>query len=110
MFHSSSIALAVFLLTYAVIGFGRLPPLRIDRTGAALVGATAMVAFGVLTPHEAVQAVDFQTLALLTGMMVVAAYLRLADNAPGPTPSVSGTTIEVSKEPGRIWSAILAPA
>jgi len=72
------IALAIFLLTYAVLGFGSLPPLLIDRTGAALVGATAMVAFGVLAPEEAVRAIDFQTLALLFGMMIVVAHLRLA--------------------------------
>jgi Na+/H+ antiporter NhaD/arsenite permease-like protein len=72
------IALAIFLLTYAVLGFGSLPPLLIDRTGAALIGATAMVAFGVLAPDEAVRAIDFQTLALLFGMMIVVAHLRLA--------------------------------
>ena len=72
------VALAVFALTYAVLGFGALPPLRIDRTGAALVGATAMVACGALAPHEAVAAVDFQTLAVLFGMMVVVAHLRIA--------------------------------
>jgi Na+/H+ antiporter NhaD/arsenite permease-like protein len=71
-------AAVIFALTYAVLGFGALPPLRIDRSGAALIGATAMVAFGVLTPHEAVAAVDFDTLALLLGMMIVVAHLRLA--------------------------------
>lgn len=76
--ETSGAALAVFALTYAVLGFGVLPPLRIDRTGAALVGATAMVACGALDPREAVAAIDVQTLALLFGMMVVVAHLRLA--------------------------------
>jgi Na+/H+ antiporter NhaD/arsenite permease-like protein len=61
-----------------VLGFGALRPLRLDRTGATLVGATAMVGFGVLSPREAVAAVDFHTLALLFGMMIVVAHLRLA--------------------------------
>jgi len=74
----SYIALAVFALTYVVLGLGALPPLRIDRTGAALVGATAMVASGALLPHAAIGAVDFQTLALLFGMMIVVAHLRLS--------------------------------
>ncbi|MEK7824497.1 MAG: SLC13 family permease [Candidatus Eisenbacteria bacterium] len=65
-------------LTYAVLAFGSLRPLRLDRAGAALVGATAMVAAGVLTPAQAVAAVDFHTLALLFGVMVVVAHLRLA--------------------------------
>ena len=71
-------ALVVFALTYAVLGFGALPPLRIDRTGAALIGATAMVGLGVLTPRQAVAAIDFHTLGLLFGMMIVVAHLRLA--------------------------------
>jgi Na+/H+ antiporter NhaD/arsenite permease-like protein len=71
-------AFVIFALTYVVLGFGALRPLRLDRTGAALVGATAMVALGVLTPHEAVAAIDFQTIALLFGMMIVVAHLRLA--------------------------------
>ena len=71
-------ALVIFALTYAVMGFGSLPSLRIDRTGAALIGATAMVAFGVLAPHEALVAIDFHTLALLLGMMILVAHLKLA--------------------------------
>ena len=71
-------AAIIFGLTYVVLSFGSLRPLRLDRTGATLVGATAMIAGGVLTPHEAVAAVDFHTLALLFGMMIVIAHLRLA--------------------------------
>jgi Na+/H+ antiporter NhaD/arsenite permease-like protein len=71
-------ALIIFGLTYAVLGFGSLPPLRIDRTGATLIGATAMIGFGVLTPHQAVAAIDFHTLALLFGMMVLVAHLKFA--------------------------------
>lgn len=78
MIDTPLVALVVFALTYAVLGFGALPPLRVDRTGAALVGATAMVACGALGPGDAVAAVDFQTLALLFGMMVVVAHLRIA--------------------------------
>jgi len=72
------VAAAIFLLTYLVLGLGALPPLRIDRAGATLVGATLMVAFGVVSPVQAAGAIDVGTLALLFGMMVVAANLRLA--------------------------------
>ncbi|HEY6867785.1 MAG TPA: SLC13 family permease, partial [Candidatus Eisenbacteria bacterium] len=68
----------IFALTYLVLSFGAIRPFRLDRTGATLVGATAMVAAGVLTPRQAVAAVDFHTLALLFGMMIVIAHLRLA--------------------------------
>jgi hypothetical protein len=71
-------AAAIFLLTYGVLGLGALPPLRLDRAGATLVGATLMVACGVVTPAQAAGAIDIGTLALLFGMMVVAANLRLA--------------------------------
>jgi len=50
----------------------------VDRTGVAIVGATAMVVTGVLDWNAAVAAVDAHTLVLLFGMMIVAAYLRLA--------------------------------
>src|SRR3989442_653746 len=46
--------------------------------GVAIVGATAMVVAGVLDWNAAVAAVDARTLALLFGMMIVAAYLRLS--------------------------------
>jgi Na+/H+ antiporter NhaD/arsenite permease-like protein len=75
--HARS-AFIIFAATYAVLGFGSLPPLRIDRTGATLIGATAMVAFRVLTPQQAVAAIDFHTLALLFGMMILVAHLRIA--------------------------------
>ncbi len=43
-----------------------------------MVGAAAMVAAGVLSLGEAARAVDYETIVLLFGMMVVVAYLRLA--------------------------------
>jgi Na+/H+ antiporter NhaD/arsenite permease-like protein len=71
-------AAVIFVLTYVVVALGRLPGLRLDRTGAAVVGAAFMVAFHVLTPEEAYRAVDLATLVLLFGMMVVVGHLRLA--------------------------------
>ena len=37
------IPFVIFLATYAVLAIGRVPGLRIDRTGAALIGATLML-------------------------------------------------------------------
>jgi Na+/H+ antiporter NhaD/arsenite permease-like protein len=73
-----AIAVATFTLTYVVLGVGEIPYLRIDRTGAALAGAVAMVVFGVLDERQAAQSVDYHTLALLLGMMIVVANLRLS--------------------------------
>jgi Na+/H+ antiporter NhaD/arsenite permease-like protein len=67
-----------FGLTYLGLALGRLPGLRTDRVGVALVGAAGVLSCGLLSFDEAVKAVDFATIALLLGMMVVVAYLRLA--------------------------------
>jgi Na+/H+ antiporter NhaD/arsenite permease-like protein len=71
-------AALIFAATYLVIAMGRLPGLRLDRTGAALLGASLMVASGALSLEEAYRAIDLETLALLLGMMIVVANLRLA--------------------------------
>ena len=63
---------AILLSAYLVIAFGRAPLLRLDRTGAALVGAVLMVVTGAIGFDDAVRAVDVRTLALLFGMMVIA--------------------------------------
>ena len=68
----------IFGLTYLGLAAGKIPGLRIDRAGIALVGATAMLAFGVLDLREAARAVDYETLILLFGMMVVTTFLRLS--------------------------------
>lgn len=67
-----------FGLTYLGLALGRLPGLRTDRTGVSLVGAAGVLACGLLTFDDAVKAVDFATIALLLGMMVVVAFLRRA--------------------------------
>jgi Na+/H+ antiporter NhaD/arsenite permease-like protein len=77
---SASIPLisVIFGLTYFGLALGEIPGLRIDRAGIALVGAAAMLASGVLSMHDAARAVDYETIVLLFGMMVVVSYLRLA--------------------------------
>jgi Na+/H+ antiporter NhaD/arsenite permease-like protein len=72
------LALIWFILTYAGLALGKVPGLRTDRTGIALAGAALVLATGVLTFDEAVAAIDFATIVLLLGMMVVVGYLRQA--------------------------------
>jgi Na+/H+ antiporter NhaD/arsenite permease-like protein len=71
-------AAAIFAGTYLAVAIGKVPGLRIDRAGAALVGAALMVGAGVLTLDEASRAVDFATITLLLGIMIVVANLRLS--------------------------------
>jgi Na+/H+ antiporter NhaD/arsenite permease-like protein len=67
-----------FGLTYLGLALGRLPGLRTDRAGVALVGAAGVLSCGLLPFDGAVKAIDFATIALLLGMMVVVAFLRRA--------------------------------
>ncbi len=70
----------LFALTYIALAFGRVPGLRIDRAGIALVGATLMLVTGMLSFDQAIgpDAIDYKTIALLFGMMVVVGFLRLS--------------------------------
>jgi Na+/H+ antiporter NhaD/arsenite permease-like protein len=71
-------AVAIFIATYAVVAVGKLPVYRIDRAGAALLGGSLMVGTGVLTAQDAYRAIDFDTITLLLGMMIVVANLRVS--------------------------------
>ena len=71
-------ATLIFLGTYVVLALGRLPGFRIDRTGAAIVGAGMMIAFNILSLEEVYRAIDHNTIVLLFGMMIVVANLRLS--------------------------------
>lgn len=75
---SIPVVTTIFGLTYLALAVGKIPGLRIDRAGIALVGASAMLAAGVLSMRDAARAVDYQTIVLLFGMMVVVSHLRLA--------------------------------
>jgi Na+/H+ antiporter NhaD/arsenite permease-like protein len=68
----------IFAASYLALAIGRIPGLSIDRAGIALVGAGLMVASGALTLEDAYKAVDFDTITLLLGVMIVVANLRLS--------------------------------
>ncbi len=70
----------LFSLTYLALAFGRVPGLRIDRAGIALVGATLMLVTGTISFEQAIrpECIDYRTLALLFGMMVVVGFLRIS--------------------------------
>src|SRR3984893_12302705 len=71
-------AAVIFVATYLIVAIGKIPVYRIDRAGAALLGGSLMVGLGVLSADEAYQAISFDTLTLLLGMMIVAANLRVS--------------------------------
>ncbi len=98
--------LLIFLGTYFVLAVGRLPGSRVDRTGAALIGASLMVAFGVLSLEEAFQAINYETIILLFGMMIVVAHLRLS----GFFALVSSWVVRHMHRPLHLLSAIVVVA
>ncbi|MBZ5724322.1 MAG: anion transporter [Acidobacteriia bacterium] len=71
-------AYLIFAATYLVLAIGRLPGFRVDRTGAAIIGASLMLAANILTVEEAYAAINYDTIMLLFGMMIVVANLRLS--------------------------------
>ena len=72
------LAIVIFCVTYLLISGRRLKILPLNRPAAALLGTVLMVACGVMTPEQAYRAVDYNTLVLLLGMMLISAYLYLA--------------------------------
>lgn len=65
------LAAGLFVATYVVIVTD-----RINRAIVALIGAGLMITLGVLNQEAAIRGIDFNTLGLLTGMMVVVAVSR----------------------------------
>ncbi len=72
------VAAAIFGITYVLISGRQMKILPLNRPAAALLGAVLMVSTGVMTPARAYAAVNYDTLVLLLGMMLISAYLYLA--------------------------------
>ncbi len=64
-------AVSLFVLTYLLIITERL-----NRAIIAMMAAALMIIGGVLTQEAAVQGVDFNTIGLLTGMMIIVGITR----------------------------------
>lgn len=74
----SDVVLAIFAATYVAMAVGRIPGLRTDRAGAALVAATAVIAVIGADLGQAAGWVDLSTLALLFGLMVLSAQFGIS--------------------------------
>jgi Na+/H+ antiporter NhaD/arsenite permease-like protein len=64
-------AVGIFIATYALIATE-----RIHKTTAALLGGAAVILIGVVSQEQAFEAIDFNVIFLLAGMMVLAAVIR----------------------------------
>ncbi|HYD42399.1 MAG TPA: anion transporter [Anaeromyxobacter sp.] len=72
------VPVVVFAVVYAGMVGGGLPFLQLDRTGIALLGAIALVAFEVVSPEAAAGSVHLPTMVLLFSFMVVSAHLQVS--------------------------------
>ena len=108
------LVLAVFVLVYAGMALGRFPGLQVDRTGISLLGAIALLLGGAVDSAGVVRAIDFPTLFILLGLMLLSAQfalagfydwcaLRIARAARGPE-ALLGLTVLVAG----VLSAVLA--
>jgi Na+/H+ antiporter NhaD/arsenite permease-like protein len=92
----------IFAVTYIAIAIGRLPGFRLDRAGAALVGASLMVAVGAVGIDEVSRIIDFDTIALLLGMMIVVGNLRLS----GVFRLITGWAVARARHPLQLLAAV----
>src|SRR5207302_7728086 len=65
------VSTAILLVTYGVIIWDKL-----NRAIVALLGATLMILIGALDQNEALKGIDWNTLGLLTGMMILVSISR----------------------------------
>lgn len=65
----------IFLLTFTLLSVRSIRSYRLDRPAVALFGAALMIAFGVVTPAQALDAIDLNVILLLLGMMLLVAGL-----------------------------------
>ncbi len=97
-------ALVIFLLTYLIIALPeRFPRVPLDRPSGALLGAVLMVLAGVLSFEEAFAAIDFKTIVLLLGMMILVVYLTIA----GFLELISVRILQIAKNPFQLLMLVV---
>lgn len=76
--HSPWIPIAIFIVAYVLIAVESTRGSHLDRTAAAFCGAVAMVLLGVISLEQAYQAIDWNTLIFLLGIMILVAHFQLS--------------------------------
>ena len=61
----------IFIIVYAIIISE-----KVHRTITALLGATIMIIIGIISQEEAINTIDFNTIGLLVGMMLLVGIIR----------------------------------
>ena len=77
-FSQRPVILAIFAITYVGMAIGRVPGLKLNRIGIALLGAIALIIFGGVSTNDVVAWINWPTIFLLFGFFVISAQLRLS--------------------------------
>src|SRR5258707_821055 len=70
-FNPMWVSTIILLVTYAIIMTE-----KINRAIIALIGACVMILVGVFSQEEAIKGIDWNTIGLLTGMMILVSISR----------------------------------
>jgi Na+/H+ antiporter NhaD/arsenite permease-like protein len=73
----TGLVLVVFAAVYLGMAIGRWPGLKVDRTGIALLGAIVLYAGGAADGAAVLAAIDFPTLVVLFGLMILSAQFAV---------------------------------
>ncbi len=99
-------AALVIVVTLIGVAIGRYPVLNMNRATIALVGATFLVTLGALSLDQAYAAIDWNTILLLFGMMVLNVNLRMA----GFFQLVTAKVLIFARTPRRLLALIVVVA
>ena len=99
-----TITALIVAITLIGVAIGRWPWLKMNRATIALVGATALIALGVIPLEEAFRAVDWNTIVLLFAMMVLNVNLRIA----GFFHLVTSRVVRLARTPRRLLALVIA--
>lgn len=95
---------AIITATLVGVAVGRYPRLKMNRATIALVGATLLIALGFIPLETAYRMVDWNTIVLLLGMMILNVNLRVA----GFFHLVTARVVHHARTPRRLLALIVA--
>lgn len=72
-------AVLIFLMTYVLISGRKLNLIRIGRPAGVMLGTVLMIVAGVIAPARVPQLINWDTILLLLGMMIIIEHLADAD-------------------------------
>ncbi|MGF1610278.1 MAG: SLC13 family permease [Kiloniellales bacterium] len=98
--------LAVFAAVYLGMALGRWPGLKVDRTGIALLGALLLFGGGAIDEASVLAAIDFPTIAILFGLMVLSAQFA----ASGFYDWAAGRVASSAAAPGLVLGLVVVTA